>query len=62
MPKLSTVRITDKTVKNAKPGPTVYDIRDAVLRGFLLKVQPSGTKTFYCEWAREGGAALEMRR
>jgi len=52
MPKLSATRITDKTVKNAKPRKSAYDIRDAVLRGFILKVQPTGTKTFYAEWAR----------
>ena len=52
MPKLSATRITDKTVKNAKPREITYDIRDAVLRGFILKVQPSGSKAFYAEWAR----------
>jgi len=63
MPKLSSIRITDKTVKNAKPREKTYDIRDAVLRGFMLKVQPSGSKSFYVEWGRGkririGGAAL----
>ena len=52
MPKLSSTRITDKTVKNAKPREKTYDIRDAVLRGFMLKVQPSGSKAFYAEWGR----------
>jgi len=52
MPKLSAIRITDKTVKNAKKRNSTYDIRDAVLRGFSLKVQPTGSKAFYCEWAR----------
>jgi hypothetical protein len=52
MPKLSATRITDKTVKNAKSRDITYDIRDAILRGFSLKVQPSGSKAFYAEWAR----------
>jgi len=52
MPKLSTIRITDKTVKNAKKRDITYDIRDAILRGFILKVQPTGSKAFYCEWGR----------
>jgi hypothetical protein len=52
MPKLSATRITDKTVKNSKPKESAYDIRDATLRGFILKVQPTGTKAFYAEWAR----------
>lgn len=52
MPKLSKIRITDKTVKNAKLKSIAYDIRDATLRGFILKVQPTGSKAFYAEWAR----------
>jgi integrase len=52
MPKLSGTRITEKTVKNAKPREKTYDIRDAVLRGFILKIHPSGNKAFYAEWAR----------
>ena len=52
MPKLSDIRITDKTVKNAKPKDIAYDIRDATLRGFILKVQPTGSKAFYAEWGR----------
>ncbi|NOR41687.1 MAG: tyrosine-type recombinase/integrase [Gammaproteobacteria bacterium] len=52
MPKLSDIRITDKTVKNAKPKNIAYDIRDATLRGFILKVQPTGSKAFYAEWGR----------
>jgi integrase len=52
MPKLSDTSITEKTVKNAKPKSIAYDIRDATLRGFILKVQPTGSKAFYAEWAR----------
>jgi len=52
MPKLSDIRITDKTVKNAKPKDIAFDIRDATLRGFILKVQPTGSKAFYAEWSR----------
>lgn len=52
MPKLSKVRITEKIVLSAKPRNKTYDIRDANLRGFILKVHPSGQKSFYAEWDR----------
>jgi hypothetical protein len=62
MPKLSDIRITDKTVKNAKPKSIAYDIRDATLRGFILKVQPTGSKAFYAEWARGKRSRYRSRR
>ena len=31
---------------------SAYDIQDAVLRGFILKVQPTGSKAFDAEWGR----------
>lgn len=41
--------LTDRTIRDAKPKPTVYRIRDTnvVCRGFGLTVAPSGTKTFF---------------
>jgi hypothetical protein len=51
MPRRSTVAITEKTVRrNPKDKP--FEIRDSNLRGFILRIQPTGTKTFYCEWGR----------
>lgn len=51
MPKRSLVTITEKTVRR-KPKDRPYEVRDQELRGFILRIQPTGTKTFYCEWAR----------
>ena len=41
--------LTDRTIRDAKPKPTVYRIRDTnvVCRGFGVTVAPSGTKTFF---------------
>ncbi len=51
MPKRSDTKITEQTIR-VKPGAKPFEIRDKELRGFILRVQPTGTKTFYCEWAR----------
>lgn len=39
-------------LKRAKPAAKPFEIRDTRLKGFLLRVQPSGTLTFYCEYGR----------
>lgn len=51
MPKRSQTRITDHTVRR-KPGDRPIEFRDCDLRGFILRIEPTGTKTFYCEWER----------
>jgi len=51
MPRRSQTTITEKTVRR-KPKDKPFEIRDSDLRGFILRIQPTGTKTFYCEWAR----------
>lgn len=45
-------RLTPDVVAKAKPRATPYEISDADLKGFLLRVQPSGTKSFVVTWGR----------
>ena len=52
MPKRSKVRINGRTVSTAKRRDKAYEIRDRDLRGFLLRISPTGTKTYYAQWAR----------
>jgi len=52
MPKLAAIRITDLTIRTAKPKSSRYEIRDAQLTGFMLRISPSGSKTFYVQLER----------
>ena len=44
--------LTDRTIRDAKPRPSVYRLRDAnvVCRGFGVTIAPSGTKTFFLSY------------
>ena len=47
LPKLSTIIISDFVLKNALARPHRYEIRDAELRGFMLRVNRNGTKDIF---------------
>lgn len=48
------IAFSDARVKAFAPRRSVYDIRDAELRGFGLRVLPSGTKRFFVHAQRQG--------
>jgi len=52
MPRVTANRITDKTIKSAKPKAQRYELRDSVLPGFMLRVSPTGAKAFYVQLGR----------
>jgi integrase len=39
-------------VKQLQPGAKPFEVRDTRVKGFLLRVQPSGAMTYYAEYAR----------
>jgi integrase len=47
MPKLVPKALTDLAVRKAPPKAKRYDLYDAALRGFGLRVSPSGTKVWF---------------
>lgn len=52
MPKLSTMVLTDQSARTALPTARRYELRDAELRGFMLRVSPSGAKAWYVQLDR----------
>lgn len=47
-------KITTQLVSALQPADQPYDVNDTDLRGFQLRVQPSGTKTFLCVYRLRG--------
>jgi len=45
-------KLTPRTADDAKPKAKPYEIHDTDLRGLLLRVQPSGVKSFIVSWGR----------
>jgi integrase len=50
--------ISKKLIAAVRPRPKPFEIRDSRLKGFLLRVQPSGAMTYYVEFARGRRVAI----
>ena len=45
-------QLSQGLIDKLEPGEKPFEIRDSVLKGFLLRVQPSGLMTYYLEYER----------
>lgn len=52
MPK---IKLTKTAVDSAPPGAKEYELRDAIVPGFLLKVTPAGRKVFMVQYRSNAG-------
>ena len=57
---MANLTFTDARVRALKPGKTAYDIRDATLRGFGVRVTPSGRKRFFVHCQHLGKRAWKI--
>jgi integrase len=49
------IKLTIKTIKNLKPDAIPYEVIDNEMKGFLLRVQPSGIMTYYLSYRNSEG-------
>lgn len=44
--------ITESLIKKLKPSGSRYDVRDGSLKGFMIRVTPTGTMSYTVEYSR----------
>ena len=49
---MATITISNSSIKQIKPSGKQVDYRDSKLKGFMLRVQPSGYMSYACEYKR----------
>jgi len=52
-------KFSARLVESLKPKATPYEVSDADVKGLLLRVQPSGVKSFVVQWRRGRRTTLE---
>lgn len=55
---MANVSITASLIAKLKPKAKQYDVRDRVLKGFMLRVYPSGNMTYAVQYKRGGRVTL----
>ena len=55
------IKLTEKQVKELKPHERPYEVRDTALQGFLVRVQPSGSRSFYVDYRLSGKRRTRFR-
>ena len=46
------LKISNSILKKLTPSEKPYDVRDINLKGFLIRVQPSGNMSYVCQYKR----------
>ena len=53
-----TVPITNTLIAKLKPKQKQYDVRDSTLKGFMIRVHPSGNMTYALQYKRGGRVTI----
>ena len=51
---MSTVRLTESRIEGLRPRKAPYDVRDSELKGFGIRILPSGSKRYFIHSQHEG--------
>jgi integrase len=54
-------KLTNQTIRALRPTEKPYEVVDADIKGFLLRVQPSGVMTYYFSYRNEQGKRARYR-
>ena len=54
-------KLSARTIQALSPGQSPYEVVDTDLKGFLLRVQPSGTMTYYFAYRNRSGKRSRYR-
>jgi len=60
MPRRADTMLTDKAVKNLRPGEKRYEVRDAARPGFGVRVELDGRKVFFQRFGTRGERRLNL--
>ncbi len=55
------IKLTNRTVASIKPKTTAYDVRDSEIKGFLLRVRPTGSMTYLLQYRNSNGAQKHFK-
>lgn len=54
-------KLTSRVIQALMPSNSPYEVRDTEIKGFLLRVQPSNTKTYYLDYRTSTGKRNRYR-
>ena len=54
-------KLSARTIQALSPAESPYEVVDTDLKGFLLRVQPSGTMTYYFSYRNRSGTRSRYR-
>ncbi len=54
-------KLTSRSIKTLEPSPKAFEVVDTELKGFLLRVQPTGRKTFYYSYRSQDGQRKRIK-
>ena len=49
------VKLTNRSITALKPRKATYDVRDTDIKGFLVRVRPSGSMTYLLQYRNADG-------